>query len=159
MRNHCAVALLAVLAGCDSTQPPPQQHAPFLVDSTPGAGAILSPTTDEREISAVVGDENLDDNLSIRFLVDYPEAGPAVGRLIRQVTIPPTGLVDRAPVRLRPGCDTLQLAPGLHRLTMSVSDRPFLDPFQGDDVDPAAPLDSVPGDAFRLRAVWLLNCP
>jgi hypothetical protein len=42
---------------------------------------------------------------------------------------------------------------------MSVSDRPYLDALSGDAVDPEAPLDSVPSNANRIRALWLLNCP
>jgi hypothetical protein len=160
MRNHCAIALLAVLGGCDSSQPAPD-YPPFLVDSTPGVGAIITGAVGaEREVIATVGDENLADSLFIRFLVDYPMDYPAPGTsLLFQVAVPPNGAVERGPVRLQPSCHTFALAPGLHRLTMSVSDRPYLDPAHGDDVEPNAPLDSVPFEAHRLRTVWLLSCP
>jgi len=74
-------------------------------------------------------------------------------------TLPPTGEATRLPFRMLPQCDSLKLGPGLHRLMLSVSDRPFLDALMGDSVDPEAPLDSVPPDVHRLRTVWLLNCP
>jgi hypothetical protein len=160
MRNQCAIALLVVLAGCDSAPPAPGQHAPFLIDSTPPEGEIITePSGSHLEIMAVFGDENLTDQLFMRFLVDYPGADTSRARLALAISLPPSGLVTRSAIRVRPDCATFRIGSGLHRLMLSVSDRRFLDPMEGDDVDPNAPLDSVPQDAHRLRTVWLLNCP
>lgn len=161
MRNHCAIALVAILAGCDSSQPAPPQHAPFLIESTPPEGEIITKSSDDRpEISVVFGDENLSDQLFLRFLVDYPSDPDTSGaRLLLLASLPPSGEVARSPFQMLPQCDRVGFGPGLHRLMLSVSDRPFLDSLMGDDVDPNAPLDSVPFDAHRVRILWLLNCP
>jgi hypothetical protein len=160
MRNHCAIVLLAALAGCDSSSPPQDEHAPFLVDSTPPEGEIITSTgADPGEISAVLGDENISDQLYLRLLVDYPSGSGSPAHLVLTASLPPTGDVTRLPFRMLPQCGSLHLGPGLHRVMLSVSDRPFLDALMGDSVDPEAPLDSVPPDVHRLRTVWLLNCP
>jgi hypothetical protein len=157
--RHLIIAML-VLGGCDAAATP-TTHPPFLISSSPPEGEIVTLSSGEgqRELSAVLGDENLDDTLFIRFLVDYPDGSDSSSHLVYQVTLPPSGGMERAAVRIRPECSRLGLPAGLHRFTLSAADRPFLDPLHGDGVDPEAPLDSVGGDAHRLRAVWLLNCP
>jgi hypothetical protein len=160
MRNHHVIAFLTVLAGCDASGPPVAAHAPFLISSSPSVGEIItSPGDTGSEVSAVFGDENITDNLFFRFLVDYPSGEMPAANLFYQVTFPPSGTVDRPGLHVRPDCHVLGLAPGIHRLTLSVADRPFLDPTKGDAVDPEGPLDSVSADAHRVRALWLLSCP
>jgi hypothetical protein len=159
MSSHRVIALLMLLAGCRSSGPP-EDHFPFLISSTPPEGSIITRGAGgEPEVAAELGDEDTEERLFIRFLIDYPASGAGAEHLILPVELPPSGMVARLPVLLRPSCGSLHLNPGVHRLTMAVSDRPFLDPLMGADVDPEAPLDSVPPDAHRLRTVWLLNCP
>jgi hypothetical protein len=153
------IVALGLAAGCggDSTEP---NFAPFVAGSIPGEGEIIVVGPSEREVIATLGDHNLDDHLFIRILVDYPTAfAPPQSHLALQVEFPPSGTVIRAPVRFRPRCDFLGLVPGTHRLMMAVSDRPYLDAITGDSVDPTAPLDSIPEDGNRVRALWLLECP
>ena len=160
MRNHRVIALLLVLGGCEGQQAP-ASHAPFLVTSNPPEGAVIRVgDAGSAEIVAVFGDENLDDNLYVRLLIDYP--GPLEPqRLIYRAQLPPSGALERSAIRMQPSCALRSALPNPHRLVMSVSDRPFLDPAEGQDVDPEAPLDSVPDAAHRVRVVWLLDmaCP
>jgi len=155
MRNQHVIVLL-LLIGCDGSSPP-ASHAPFLAASNPPEGSILTVAAGEpRQIEAMLGDDDVDEPLFVRFLLDYPgaSAGPA---LLLQVQVPPSGRVERPAVRMQPNCQVATATPNPHRLLMSVSDRPFLDATRGEAVDPEAPLDSVPDGAHRLRVVWLLQ--
>jgi hypothetical protein len=159
-----AVVLAALAGGCvipmgPDWQEPEPNYPPYVVTANPTVGDIFTPGTSvqDREISVTLLDQNLNDNLSIRFLIDYP--GPDTGRLLLPVTLPPTGMPERGPVRVRPSCSQPGVGPGQHRLLMAVADRPFLDEFAGNDVDPEAPLDSVPPEARRIRVSWILFCP
>jgi hypothetical protein len=91
--------------------------------------------------------------------VDYPGTDSSnFGRLVRSTQYPPSGTAVRSPIHLQPTCQSLGVDSGLHRFVMSVSDRPYLDQLAGEDVDPEAPLDSVPDGANRIRVVWFINC-
>ena len=160
MRNHHVIALLLVLGGCEGAAAP-ASHPPFLADSNPPEGAVIRISGGgSGEIMAVFGDEDLGDNLYVRLLLDYP--GPLDSqRLVYRGQLPPSGAIERAAIRMQPSCALGSASLNPHRLVMSVSDRPFLDPALGHDVDPEAPLDSVPDSAHRVRVVWLLemSCP
>jgi hypothetical protein len=161
-----AVVLAGLAGGCvipvgpDWEEPEPN-YPPYVVSSNPMVGDIFTPGTsvENREISVTLLDQNLNDNLSVRFLIDYP--GVDTGRVLLQPILPPTGVAERGPVRVQPRCGNQNggIGPGQHRLMMAVADRPFLDAFAGDDVDPEAPLDSVPPEARRIRASWFVFCP
>jgi hypothetical protein len=167
-RAHPLVALSAILsAGCIIPVAPQWDdaevnYAPYLVSSNPSEGDIFTPgmTMQGRDISVTLSDQNINDNLFIRWLLDYPSGDMSQSHLIREVEIPPSGMVIRQVVHIQPDCALMQLGSGLHRWVMSVSDRKFLDELNGDDdVDPTAPLDSVPPEANRTRVPWVLNCP
>jgi hypothetical protein len=156
-------ALMAALAGgcvipvAPQFDDPEVNYPPYVITSSPSVGDIFTP--EQRDITAALSDHNVHDNLSIRFLVDYPGSDTNTGHLFFQIRLPPSGVADRGSVKVRPDCKQIGLAMGLHRLMMSVSDREYLDAPAGDSVDPEAPLDSVPDDANRIRVMWLLNCP
>jgi hypothetical protein len=158
MRGLIAIGVV-ILGACSPADQPEVNHPPFIANSTPIEGSIitLGPGGD-REIAATLGDENIADHLFTRLLIDYPGGGEA-GHLIRMVELPPSGTPIRITMRVQPDCRSFGAGPGPHRLMLSVADRPFLDPFAGEDVDPEAPLDSVRVGANRVRVVWLLNCP
>jgi hypothetical protein len=158
MKGLLAIGVL-VLGACSTAEEPPPNHPPFVVNSAPVEGSIITlGSGSEREISATLADENVADHLFTRLLIDYPANGDP-GRLIRSLELPPSGTRVRNTMRVQPSCGAFGATPGIHRLMLSVSDRPFLDPAAGEDVDPEAPLDSVGVAANRVRVVWLLNCP
>jgi hypothetical protein len=170
MRTRAPVGmalLLATLAGgCvipmgPDFDKPETNYPPYVVTSSPTVGEIFTPgtTEDGRQLSVTLLDYNIHDNLFIRFLVDYPGTDTSPAHLFFRVEIPPTGMPERSPVRIQPTCGVIKVGPGTHRLLMAVADRPYFDALLGQDVDPEAPLDSVPEDANRIRLVWTLNCP
>jgi hypothetical protein len=136
-------------------------YPPTVLSSNPGIGDIFAqaPTGDLREISAILSDQNVEDPLFVRWLVDYPGVDSGSPQLVRELTVAPSGMAVRPSVRIRPRCDDLGLRGGIHRLVMSASDRRYLDTLAGDLVPPEAPLDSVAEGGNRIRAVWLLSCP
>src|SRR4051794_15088322 len=144
---------------------PEVNYPPFLVDSDPAVGDILTMAPDtnggpaaQRAITVTLGDHNLNDVLFLRLLLDYPTTDPGDGQLLAQPAArPPSARVDRTPFRLVPPPLICRQGSGIHRLVLSVSDREFLDGINGDSVSPEAPLDSVRAGANRMRAVWLLN--
>jgi hypothetical protein len=157
MKGFLIIAVLA-FAGCAGQEGDSPNRHPFIVSASPGEGEILTLGAGvPLAIAVTVGDEDLTDALFFRFLVDYP-GGDNPSHLVFQSQVPPSASVVRSPMRLQPSC-RFGVGPGLHRLVLSVSDRPFLDPAAGHNVDRAAPLDTVPEEAGRLRVVWLLNCP
>jgi hypothetical protein len=159
--------LLAVLAGGCIIPLGPQfddqefNYPPYVESSSPIVGEIFTPgmAGQGRDISTTLSDQNVNDHLFIRWLVDYPGTDTNPAHLVRSTQFPPSGEAKRGPIHLQPTCRDLGVGPGIHRFLMAVSDRPYLDALSGEDVDPEAPLDSVPGDANRIRLVWLINCP
>jgi hypothetical protein len=154
-----------VFAGCVIPVSPEFEDAernypPFLITSNPSEADIFTQGTtgEDREIAVTLADHNLHDNLFVRWLVDYPGANMATSRPIREDILPPSGSFERSTYRIQPGCDSLGLTPGPHRLVLAVADRRFLDVFAGDSVSPEAPLDTPDGDGIRIRVVWTLNC-
>jgi hypothetical protein len=160
-----ALALAALASGCviplaPQFDDPEANYPPYVITSTPTVGEIFTPgmTDDNRQITVTLSDQNLHDNLYVRFLVDYPGTDTSNSHLFLQFELAPTGVAARDSVRFRPVCERLGGA-GYHRLLMAVSDRPYQDAFLGQAVDPEAPLDTVPDDANRIRVSWYLNCP
>jgi hypothetical protein len=140
---------------------PETNSPPFISDSSPGEGVIITPgqAATPSIITVTLGDLNVSDLLFVRWLVDYPNPGAASSdsRVLMKLEPAPTGKIERGEIKFRPTCPA---TPGLslRRLVLSVADRKFLEP-ETDSVAQDAPLDSVPTGANRFRAVWLLNCP
>jgi hypothetical protein len=161
-----AVLLAGLASGCvipvgPHFDDPEANYPPYVVSSNPVVGEIFTPgmTDQDRELTVTLSDQNLNDNLSVRFLIDYPGTDTSTAHLFYLATLAATGMPERGALRMRPQCDRIGIGPGMHRMMMSVSDRPFLDALAGDDVDPEAPLDSVPDEAKRIRVSWILFCP
>jgi hypothetical protein len=155
MKGLAVVGVVLGLGACSGE--PETNHPPFLVSSFPDEGQVIvvAPGGD-RELAVTLADENVGDDLFIRYLVDYPGSGEA-RHLLRSMQMPPNGAVERAPVRILLTCSALFADPAPTRILLSVADRPFLSAFEGQSVDPDAPLDSVQQPGIRLRAIWLLN--
>jgi hypothetical protein len=162
-------ALFAVSAGgcvipvAPQFDDPETNYPPYLVSSTPGEGDTLTLISADqpRDLSVTLSDQNLNDALYVRWLVDYPKSE---GRLIREYNYPPPAtnrMADRSQLRYQFTCANLGVSPGIgpHTLVMAVADRPYLDEFSGQPVDPEAPLDSVGGEGNRIRIVWTVICP
>jgi hypothetical protein len=143
---------------------PEDNFPPFVVSSDPAVGEIFTPVkaaaadggepTGARFMTVTLGDHNVNDQLYLRWLLDYPD--PDGGQLVMAVRLPPSGKPYRGPYQFAPTCPRVT---GPHRLVLSVSDRTFLDTGNGDIVPADAPLDSIRSGANRHRAVWILNCP
>ena len=156
---------LAGLGGCVVPVGPewtdPQSNSPPTIHSAnPPVGSILAPDPGGASVEAeiVLADNNTDDDLFVRWLVDYPPFDETVSRLAYETTQPGGADVVRPRLRFAPSCGDDQIAPDLssHRLMVAASDRPFL------AVDPAQPvLDAVPDGGLVVRAMWQfqLACP
>ena len=139
----------------------PENYPPFVVSSSPAEGEVLSVATGSRQVTLRVGDQNIGDQLFIRWLIDYP-AYSAASRIGRDDRAPTTGEAFRGPVAFVPDCRDHNIARELpeHRVTASISDREFLP--QTGSVPSEARFDSVPEGAHRLRVTWTfkqLECP
>jgi hypothetical protein len=137
---------------------PTGNYPPYVVSSTPTAGAEIPASPDTIEVT--LGDPNLEDVLVARWLIDYPPYDASISRLALEVRLPPSGAVNRQPISFALSCLDDQIAAGLlsHRVTLSVADRPFLPPEQA----PAdLPLDTVPDKGFVVRTTWMVDlaCP
>jgi hypothetical protein len=77
-------------------------HGPFVDDSKPTVGDIFTPGRD-REIAVTLSDENLNDSLFVRWLIDYP-GGEINSRapLILEAQLPRSGASVRSTVRIQP---------------------------------------------------------
>ena len=141
-------------------------YPPVIVDSTPTVGDTISLEAqhfDESQeaFSITVADPNVDDELRIRWLIDYPKYDDRLTRTGKEGTLPPSGDVVRPPsalLRFTPDCTIHSIARGItqHRLTVAVADRDFLRPDNSTLADEGR-LDSVPEGGYRVRAVWTFN--
>jgi len=162
-----SLLMAALASGCvlpigPQFDPPETNYPPYVESSSPSVGEILTlgMTTQDRVITVSLSDQNLNDHLYIRWLIDYPAKDANLARLVHQVQLAESPNAERSPVRIQPSCSGLGVGTGLHRFVMSVADRPYLNALAGEDVDPDAPLDSVDvQEANRIRLVWFLNCP
>jgi hypothetical protein len=161
-----ALLALAALGGCvvpvgPEWTDPESNYPPTIYSASPPVGSILAPDPvagTPSVVDVMLADENTDDDLFVRWLIDYPPFDEAVSRLAYQTTQPGGGEVVRPRLSFAPSCGDHQIAPGFgsHRLMMAVSDRPFL------GVDPGQPvLDGVLAGNSVARAVWQfeLLCP
>jgi hypothetical protein len=137
---------------------PAENSPPYVASSIPAAGAVLPLSSNTIEVT--LGDPNLEDILSVRWLIDYPPYDVSVSRMAPEVRLPPSEVANREPIRFAPSCAENQIPPGLasHRVTLSVADRPFLPP---EEALAGLPWDSVSDVGFVLRTTWIVNlaCP
>lgn len=140
-------------------QDPEENYPPFVLSSDPPEGSRITPAEVVRPIKVTLGDQNLSDTLFARWTFDYPPRDPAISRFAQEDEIARSGTVTRRTIQIEPSCFRHNIARGLlqHRLTLSVSDRPFLDPENNEPVSPEAPLDSFRAGAHRVRITWVLE--
>jgi len=167
MRAFLGVCLaLAGLGGCvvpvgPEWTDPESNYPPTVHSANPPIGSVVAgdplagtPPT----VEVMLADKNTDDNLFVRWLIDYPPFDKAVLQLAYETIQPGGGEVVRPQLSFSPSCATHQIATGFsnHRLMLAASDRPFLSAELG---QPA--LDVVPDGNFVTRAVWQfeLTCP
>jgi len=167
MRAFVAASLaLTGLGGCvvpvgPAWTDPPDNYPPTIHSAQPPVGSVLAPTPTagaSLTVEVALADQNTDDDLFVRWLIDYPPYEPGVSRLAHPTTQPGGGEIVRPLLVFAPSCGDDQIAPGFnnHRLMIVVSDLPFL------DVDPAQPvLDAVAAGNFVARGSWqfALTCP
>jgi hypothetical protein len=155
MRGALVLWLAVATGGCGGESGPPENFPPFVASSDPSVGGIVVADQATPAIEVALADHDVKDVLFTRWLLDYPaEAG---GRLLFTAELPPNGDLQRPRLRFAAACPA-GLAPGPHRLMLSVADRAFLDAGHGESVSPDGPLDTVLPGGFRLRLVWLLDC-
>jgi hypothetical protein len=137
---------------------PAGNYSPYVVSSSPPAGAELPASPDTIEVT--MGDPNVGDFLVCRWIIDYPPYDGFPSRVAQEVSLPTTGAVKREAIRFAASCADIQSGSGLpsHRVTLSVADRPFLSP---QDAPSDLPLDSVPDVGFVVRTTWIVDlaCP
>jgi len=137
---------------------PGGNYSPFVVSSTPAAGAVLPSAGGTIEVT--LGDPNLEDILGVLWLIDYPPYDFTSRIGLPLFKRPPSGTVNRQIIRFAPSCSDNHIASGLasHRVTLSVADRPFL---PADQAPADLPLDSVTDGGFVVRTTWIvdLECP
>jgi hypothetical protein len=158
-RIHLPV-LLAFFAGLPTCVVPvspewtdPQSNIPpTIYFADPAVGSILGLGADgggSLTVKVVLADQNTQDKLYIRWIIDYPPFDASISRLTTLQPIQPGGnQIERPRLFFAPDCINDQIAHGFtsHRLLLAASDRPFID-------DPAQ-LDRVPDGNFCVEATW-----
>ena len=137
---------------------PEPNFPPFIFTSDPAVGEVFT-FQEGHPITVTIGDHNVGDELFMRWLVDYPNSDLNNARRADENSyLSGTTITRSPPLQFSPLCASIPRGANPHRLLLSISDRPFL---RGDQVSPAAPFDTVPAGANRLRAVWLMriDCP
>jgi hypothetical protein len=135
-------------------------YAPFIIDSDPVLGKIVTATspTDMTTFTVTVTDPNPGDDLHVRALLDYPDVSANTRTLIADQTINHSldGTLLNRDVAVPVNCDIGPPAPSVmqHPVTIIIADRPF------------GPLRPVPtaltaADGLFVTANWVLNlsCP
>jgi len=157
-RIHLPV-LLAFLAGLPACVVPvspewtdPQSNYPPTISrALPAVGSILRLEVDAGGplgVEVYLADQNTQDKLYSRFIIDYPPFVADVSYLGWEHASPGGNKIERPQLVFAPDCAADQIAHGFtsHRLLLAASDRPFSD-------DPAQ-LDRVPDGNFRVEATW-----
>jgi hypothetical protein len=148
-----SLASACVLPIAPEFQDPPASVnlEPAFIDTDPPAGSIVTanPTA---TFKLVLQDQNVNDDLHVRFIFDFPPQRDAT----RAVDLPvvqhsPTGqLLDSMP--FTPNCRENLIAPGaVHQLFVVVADRPFEDPGTPPD------FERLPPDAKKNTRSWTLD--
>jgi hypothetical protein len=161
----CLTAVFATISGCvvpvaPTWSDPDRNYPPSIASADPPVGTILGrgidggpPTT--VEVKVELADQNVGDNLYLRWIIDYPPASADTSVL---ETIKPGGdAIVRTADIFAPDCraDHLSRTVSEHRLLLAVSDRPFASDDPGSTTTP----DQVNG-GYLVEAVWpfLMSC-
>jgi hypothetical protein len=154
----CSLAVTmsaCVLPIAPEFQDPPasENYAPVFLNTDPPAGSVVSATPSTVPMfNLLIQDPNVNDDLEVRWIVDYP---PITAATSVMVTIPvphtTTGQLPEVPP-FQPNCVLHHIGPGkTHQLYVVVADRKFELP--GDPVD----LERLPKDAKTNSRSWILN--
>jgi hypothetical protein len=151
----------AILAACvvpvgPEWSDPDSNYPPSIVSATPPVGFVLGGNRDggsaSLEVTVELADQNTQDDLYLRWIVDYPPYS-ADNTVLARTDIKPGGSsILRTPVIFAPDCNHVSHAIADHRLMLAVSDRSFSD---ADEQQP----DAV-GAGYLVEAVWpfVLSC-
>jgi hypothetical protein len=158
--------LLAGLAGCvvpvgPEWTDPAKNYPPTLASATPAIGTVLTLAPDAGgtlTVDVVLADQNKQDKLYLRWIIDYPPFVDGVSHLAYPITLPGGGQIERPLFTFTPSCSDDKIAPSFtnHRLMLAVSDRPFVMDEPGQTV-----LDKVQDGSSPVEAVWPfeMDCP
>ena len=160
--------LLLALSGCVVPLGPqwtdPQSNVPPTIYSAyPPIGSTLSADAGADgtlDFQVVLADQNTQDALYARWIVDYPPWDDATSRVALRHAQPGGTEILRPSITYVPSCvdDTLSHESPNHRLLLAVSDRPFaFDPSFSQSASP----DAVPSGNFLVEGSWdfTLPCP
>jgi len=137
---------------------PASNYPPYIISANPVQTSVLSLANEPSSVSQImvqVGDQNVDDSLYVRWLLDYPEASNGTeSKIALEAILPPTGQAERHPIRYTPSCtdDHLSEQP-IHRISMVVADRPYALP-EALPQDKKWSTAKTPG--FILESSWVL---
>jgi len=158
-----AASLAALLGGCvvpvgPKWSDPENNYPPTIASADPPIGTMLGLGIDGGapfEVSVAVADQNTNDTLYFRWIIDYPPYSAGTIPLAYETTKPGGGPMVRTPVTYSPSCRNDRISPtsSSHRLMLAVSDRPF------DQSDESRP-DAVTTGQL-VEAVWPfeMTCP
>jgi hypothetical protein len=142
----------------DFQDPPAAQNfAPVITDSFPDNGAVVTATMVPTMFRVTVSDPNLNDDLHVRWIADYPPFSANSRRLLDR-DIPPSNAAtpQSTDVSITIDCLTSTLALGLtqHQIMVFIADRDFL---PGDNQPLDRKLTALPDTAGHAEAHWILN--
>jgi len=158
----CALPL-AFPAGCvlplapDFQDPPASEnYAPVIVKAEPDLGSIVTTIPKvPQTFSVTFSDPNVTDDLTVRFLIDYPpdtiDTRPIPDHVVPHSTGP-----QLSKLPLTPDCVLNALAKiPTHQIMVVISDRGFLAPQVAGD------LTRIPEGGHSVTGSWILNleCP
>jgi hypothetical protein len=163
LRFHlfAVLPLLVALSGCvvpagPEWTDPESNFPPTISAATPPVGSILGLGVDggaSLTVEVVLADQNTQDNLYVRWIIDYPPYRDEITRMgLAQPPLPSEDQILRSRILFTPSCTDDQIAHGFssHRLLLAVSDRPFkFDSFNSTDFP-----DDVPSGNFRVEGSW-----
>ena len=160
--------LIIALSGCVIPVGPewtdPQGNvSPTIYSANPPIGSNLVMDAGAGEtlvFEVVLADQNTQDKLYARWIIDYPPWGDGVSGVALPVAQPGGNQIQRTPIRYAPTCsdDAISHQSSNHRLFLAVADRPFaFDP----PFSKSSPPDGVLPGNFSVAGSWQfgLVCP
>jgi len=156
--------LLAGAGGCvvpigPEWSDPQKQYPPTIPSANPPIGSVVDAESGSAPVfEVVVEDQNTQDQLYLRWLIDYPPYQDGLTRIYEAPTLPPSGSARRPSVLFAPSCNDDSIAKGFpnHRLLLAVSDRPFVS-----DAHSGVSLDVPSAGGAVVEAAWqfTMTCP
>jgi hypothetical protein len=132
---------------------PQVNYPPTISSATPAIGSVFNMKDGtSNDVEVVLTDQNTEDKLYLRWLVDYPPVMEGVKHLVHEEIKPPESKIERSVSRFAPNCidDLITRSLPIHRLLLAVSDRQFSD-------DDSSRPDKVPDGNFLLEESWLFD--